>query len=149
LPETALGTDEARRLDIALLPGVMFRAKVVDSLTGQPIAGVRLWNWQHPGIEGRSGEDGIVSIADMLPGSFNFSFDAPDYARWWSDQSTSPWGKRRFLPGRSGGPAWQRNFDPSGRRGSADASPTRAAIRLSAARSVLARSTVSRASITT
>jgi beta-lactamase regulating signal transducer with metallopeptidase domain len=112
LPKSALGIDEARRLDIALLPAVTFRAKVVDSLTGKPIVGLRLWNWQHPGIEGRSGEDGIVTIADMLPGTFNFLFDAPDYARWWSDQSTSPWGRRQIHPGRAGRPGWQRNFDP-------------------------------------
>ena len=35
-------------------PGVTFRAKAVDAITGEPVPGVRLWHWQHPGIEGRS-----------------------------------------------------------------------------------------------
>ena len=60
LPDTSLGADEAKRLDIRLEPGVTFRAKVVDSLTGEPVPGVRLWHWQHPGIEGRSDDDGVV-----------------------------------------------------------------------------------------
>jgi beta-lactamase regulating signal transducer with metallopeptidase domain/protocatechuate 3,4-dioxygenase beta subunit len=111
LKETSLGTDEAKRLDISLSPGVKFRAKVVDSLTGKPVAGVRLWHWQHKGIEGRSESDGMVTIADMLPGPFSFSVEADGYARWWSDQSSSQWGRRQILPGRSGGPGWQRNFD--------------------------------------
>ena len=112
LKETVLGTDEARRLDISLQPGVTFRAKLVDSMTGKLINGVRLWHWQYKGIEGRSNEDGIVTIGDMLPGPFRFSFDAPDYARWWSEQSSSEWGRHQILPGRAGGPGWQRNFDP-------------------------------------
>jgi beta-lactamase regulating signal transducer with metallopeptidase domain len=111
LRDTSVGTDEAKRLDISLSPGVKFRAKVVDSLTGKPVAGVRLWHWQHKGIEGRSESDGMVTIADMLPGPFSFSVEANGYARWWSDQSSSQWGRRQILPGRSGGPGWQRNFD--------------------------------------
>ncbi len=112
LKDTVLGIDEARRLDISLQPGVTFRAKLIDSLTSKPIVGVKLWHWQHKGVEGRSGEDGSVTIADMLPGLFRFSFDAPDDARWWSEQSSSEWGRRQVLPGRAGGPGWQRNFDP-------------------------------------
>ena len=111
LKDTAPGSDEAKRLDISLQPGVKFRAKVVDSLTGNPVAGVRLWHWQHKGIEGTSDKDGIVTIADMMPGPFSFSVEAPGYARWWSEQSTTQWGRRQVLPNRSGGPGWQRNFD--------------------------------------
>ena len=75
-----LGTDEARRLDIPLRPGVTFRAKLTDSLTGKPVAGTRLSHWQYKGVEGRSGRDGIVTIAEMLPGAFSFDVDAPEYA---------------------------------------------------------------------
>ena len=52
-----------------------FRAKVVDAVTGEPVAGVRLWHWQHPGIEGRSDKNGIVTIPDMMPGKFNFQVE--------------------------------------------------------------------------
>jgi beta-lactamase regulating signal transducer with metallopeptidase domain len=97
LKDTALSNDEAKRLDIALMPGVKFRAKLVDSLTGKPVAGVRLWHWQHKGIEGKSDHDGIVTIADMLPGPFNFSVEAAGYARWWSDQCSTQWAHRQIL----------------------------------------------------
>jgi protocatechuate 3,4-dioxygenase beta subunit len=111
LKDTTLGSDEAKQLDISLHPGAKFRAKVVDSLTGKPVVGVRLWHWQHKGIEGHSDNNGIVTIADMLPGPFAFSVAATGYARWWSDQSSTQWGRRQILPGSSGGPGWQRNFD--------------------------------------
>ena len=94
LAGTPLSADEAKRLDIPLERGVVFRARAVDSETGQPVEGVRLWHWQHPGIEGRSGKDGIVTIPDMLPGRFNFQVDATGYTRWWSDRAASPWSRR-------------------------------------------------------
>ena len=40
--------------------GVPSGARLVDSLTGQPVPGVRLWHWQHPGVEGTSGQDGVA-----------------------------------------------------------------------------------------
>jgi hypothetical protein len=111
LKDTALGSDEGKQLDIALQRGVKFRAKTIDSLTGNPVVGVRLWHWQHKGIEGSSDKDGIVTIADMLPGPFGFSVAATGYARWWSEQSSTQWGRPQVLPNGSGGPGWQRNFD--------------------------------------
>ena len=111
LERTTIATDEAKRLDIALGPGVIFRAKTVDSVTGKPVSGVRLWHWQHKDVEGKSGEDGLVTIADMLPGPFSLMVECHDYARWWSEQASSEWARRQILPGRNGGPGWQRNFD--------------------------------------
>lgn len=106
LPGTVLATDEAKHLDIALNPGVAFRARVVDSLTGTPVAGVRLW--QHRGIEARSDDQGMVAIDDMLPGRFDFQVEAAGYARWWSNDAVSEW-NRFQKEERLGG--WQRNFD--------------------------------------
>jgi protocatechuate 3,4-dioxygenase beta subunit len=108
LARTALGADEAKRLDIALKQAVTFRANVVDSLTNDPVPGARLWHWQHPGIEGRSKEDGVVTIPDMLPGPFHFQVEAPDYARWWSEEASTEWSRRKIDETRGG---WQRNFD--------------------------------------
>ncbi len=105
MPNTSIGPDEAKRLDIRLVPGVTFWAKVVDSLTGDRIPNVRLWHWQHPGVEGRPNKDGYVAVRDMFPGRFSFQVDAPGYARWWSDQSASEGGRR--LVTESG---WQSNF---------------------------------------
>lgn len=109
LSGTSLGVDEAKQLDISLAPGVTFRANVVDSLTDDPVSGVRLWDWQHPGVDGRSREDGVVTITDMMPGRFRFQVEAPGYVRWWSEQAAQPWGRQMLDPNRGG---WQRNFDP-------------------------------------
>jgi protocatechuate 3,4-dioxygenase beta subunit len=108
LPKQVLASDEAKRLDIRLEPGVAFRAKVVDSLTHEPVPGVRLWHWQHRGVQGTSGEDGVVSIADMMPGRFAFQVDVPGYARWWSEQAATEWARFQVLNNRG---SWQRNFD--------------------------------------
>ena len=75
---------------------------------GQSGAGVRLWHWQHQGVEGRSEEDGMVTIADMMPGSFQFGVEAPGYARWWSEEASTQWSRRKIDESRGG---WQRNFD--------------------------------------
>ncbi len=107
-PGTAIGADEAKTLDIALTRGVTFRAEVVDSLTGDPVPGVRLWHWQHPGVEGRSKDDGVVEVADMMPGPFQFQVEAVGFARWWSDEATSEWSRYKLDETRGG---WQRNFD--------------------------------------
>ncbi|MGO9920510.1 MAG: carboxypeptidase regulatory-like domain-containing protein [Isosphaeraceae bacterium] len=108
LRNQVLATDEAKRLDIRLDRGVTFRAKVVDSLTHEPVSGVRLWHWQHRGVEGKSGKDGTVTIPDMMPGRFAFDVDAPGYARWWSEQAATEWSRHQILKDRGG---WQRNFD--------------------------------------
>ena len=104
--------DESKTLDIRLTPGVDFRAKVIGSLNGQPVAGVRLWNWQYRGIQGRSSVDGMLQIRDMFPGRFQFDVDAPGYARWWSEQAASEWSRRQILDRDDGRGGSQRNFDP-------------------------------------
>ncbi len=108
LPGTSLQADEAKHLDIRLESGATLRAKVVDSLTGEPVPGVRLWHWQHPGVEGRSGNHGYALVVDMLPGRFNFQIDAPGYTRWWSEEAASEWCRRKLDEAKGG---WQRNFD--------------------------------------
>jgi protocatechuate 3,4-dioxygenase beta subunit len=47
----------------------------------------------------------------MLPGPFSYHVEASGYARWWSEQSSTQWGRLQVLPNRAGGPGWQRNFD--------------------------------------
>ena len=106
LSNTAIEPDEAKRLDIRLVPGVTFWAKVVDTLTGKTVPNVRLWHWQHPGVEGRPNKDGYVAVREMFPGAFRFQVDAPGYVRWWSDQAASLRGRRQVSES-----GWQRNFD--------------------------------------
>jgi protocatechuate 3,4-dioxygenase beta subunit len=104
----SIASNQAKELDIKLAPGVAFRAQVVDSVTGKPVAGVRLWHWQHQGVEGRSDAEGMLVVNGMFPGPFAFQVEAPGIARWWSEQAANEWGRRRFLPDKRG---WQRNFD--------------------------------------
>ena len=109
LPEVELADGEARHLDITLRPGVVFRAKVVDSAGGAPVAGTRLSNWQRPGVEGVSGPDGTLEIRGLPPGEFEFQVESPDFTRWWSEQCADAWS--RFQPESDPGNHWQRNFD--------------------------------------
>lgn len=109
LPERVLGFDEAKALDIRLEPGLIFRATLVDSLSGKPVPGVRLRAvGNDPGIEGRSGPDGGLVIHDMMPGRIEFQVEAPEYGRWWSDDALTV-SNRRTGGGMESG--WRRNFD--------------------------------------
>jgi protocatechuate 3,4-dioxygenase beta subunit len=76
---------QARHLDINLTAGITLSAHVVDSITNQPVAGVRLWSGENPGVEGRSDSSGNLVIPSMVPGIINFNVDAKGYTRWWSD----------------------------------------------------------------
>lgn len=100
--------NEAKPLDIPVFPGLVFRARVIDSQTSQPVAGVRLWDWQRPGVDGRSGADGMLRIEGLQPGSVQLSVESADYARWWSKECVSTW-NRFMIDEQRGG--WQRNFD--------------------------------------
>jgi protocatechuate 3,4-dioxygenase beta subunit len=60
--------------------------------TGKPVPNVRLWHWQHPGIEGRTDDEGLVTISAMPEGEFTFMVEAPDrYILGWSDESPQRW----------------------------------------------------------
>ena len=77
LPKTELGINQAKHLDFSLVPGPAFRAKLVDSVSGEPVPGVRLRAVANqPGIEGQSARDGVLTIADMMPGRFDFQVDS-------------------------------------------------------------------------
>ena len=89
---------QVRQLDLKLTPGITFHAKVVDSITGQPVKGLRFYSWDHKGIEGRSDASGNINIADMMPGRFQFDVEASGYARWWSQQATSEWNHLSIAP---------------------------------------------------
>lgn len=85
----AIEPNQARTLDITLKPAFTFRAKVIDSITGKPAAGVRLFNLRTKDVEGRSDANGLVVIPGMLPGRFEFWVESKDYTRWWSQAQDS------------------------------------------------------------
>ena len=102
LPQALIGDGESKKLDIDLAPGVTFQAIAVDSDSGLPVPNVRLWHWQHKGVEGTSGEDGKIVIDGMAPGNFTFNVESKGYTRWWSQQAAQPHQKkdmREFLKG--------------------------------------------------
>ncbi|WP_442485648.1 carboxypeptidase regulatory-like domain-containing protein [Aeoliella sp. SH292] len=103
--------------NIALQQGLTFRAKILDSESSEPVKDITLWNWRNKGIEGTSGEDGILEIHGMFPGKFEFqvtakgtdryrSWGAGDYVRWWSAQAANEYQRKDTKPGE-----FQRNFD--------------------------------------
>ena len=87
LPKRPILYGIASPLDIQLQDGVTFRARIIDSETGLPVHNVRLWNWEHEGVEGHSDGNGLISIEGMLPGKFEFSVEAEGFSRWWSDEA--------------------------------------------------------------
>jgi BlaR1 peptidase M56/Carboxypeptidase regulatory-like domain len=109
LPKQAIATDEARTLDIPLVPGADFVAKVIDSQNGNPVTGFLIrQDWRNPTIAGASDAEGILRISAMIPGKFSFGMiEADGYARWWSDACLSQWS--RFEKSNRFG--FQRNFD--------------------------------------
>jgi beta-lactamase regulating signal transducer with metallopeptidase domain/protocatechuate 3,4-dioxygenase beta subunit len=102
-PKILIMPNEARRLDIKLESGIEFRAKVVDLITGKPVPKVRLWHWQYPGIEGRTNDEGLVTISSMPNGEFTFMIDPPAaYVQGWSNEIPDRWKKLIADLGRDG-----------------------------------------------
>lgn len=112
-----LAKGQQRTLKIELENGLTFRAKVIDSVTEEPIEGITLWNWRHKGIEGTSGADGLLEIPGMFPGQFEFNVTAKGadrrrewcagkYARWWSPDAINEHQRKSIRPAE-----FQRNFD--------------------------------------
>ena len=98
------------------IAGVTFQATVRDSITGQPVEGIVLWNWQHSDIKGKSDKDGKIIIEGMMPGEFKFQLSAigsdrrqsavaGEYARWWSPQAKKRVAARRNAKGQESA-AW-------------------------------------------
>lgn len=99
--------NEAKQLDIPVLKGITFQARVLDSVTSKPVAGVRLFNYERKELEGRSDAGGNLRIEGIPPGVMRFKVEAKGYTRWWSNACASEWSRWK-IDERTG---WQRNFD--------------------------------------
>ncbi|OWK40442.1 carboxypeptidase regulatory-like domain-containing protein [Fimbriiglobus ruber] len=108
LPATVIGHGQKRTLDLTLMPGVTFRAKVVDSISGKPVAGVKLYDWQRPEVAGLSDDNGEITIGELLPGRASFKVASTTHARWWSDQTITLSERRGPENPKTG---FRRNFD--------------------------------------
>ena len=98
----------AKQQDIPVLPGITFQARIIDSLTSRPVAGVRFSNIARPEIKGLSDAKGDLRIEGLTPGKMEFAVAAKGYARWWSETCVSQWNRWSKDSSRGG---WQRNFD--------------------------------------
>ncbi len=106
---------DQRTLTLRATEGIEFRAQVVDSETGEPVEGIKLFNWQQKGVQGISDERGKIVIKGMTHGEFEFNIGfknwrpsaiAGNYARWWSAQASNGAGQQGFRPKQ-----FQRNID--------------------------------------
>jgi beta-lactamase regulating signal transducer with metallopeptidase domain/uncharacterized GH25 family protein len=105
-PKLTIGPKQAVARDLRLEPGVVFRARLVDSQTGKPVAGVLVKDWRHPGVAATSDAQGNLSIAGLIPGPFEFQVKVKGYARWWSEECAWDSSRRQVKEGEL-----QRNFD--------------------------------------
>lgn len=110
LRDVRINQDEAKRLDIALTTGVVFRAQVLDSMTQKPVTGIAIETaYQHEN-KGQSNTNGLIEIAGLMPGPCDFSVKATGYTRWWSQQCIKE--RERFYVAEGIESAGlQRNFD--------------------------------------
>ncbi len=115
--DVQLDNGQQRKLDLELEKGITFRAKIIDSITGEPVEGIVLWNWRLEGVEGTSNAEGLLEIPGMFPGTFEFNVTAKGsdrrrdsvagkYARWWSPDATREHQRKQIEPA-----VFQRNFD--------------------------------------
>src|SRR5207248_374381 len=71
------------------------------------ISSVRLFSGRQSNrIEGVSNDRGELEMQGLIPGPFAINIDAKGYTCWWSEESSTEWGRRKI-----GADGWQRNFD--------------------------------------
>ncbi len=120
LTDIVVQKDEAKQQDIDLQQGVRFEAKVINSLNGEPFAGLVLWNWRDKDVLGKSDANGKLVIEGMLPGDFEFNVGEGEsqkfgaftgyltrtIGRWWSPEAKFPHQREELTPSE-----FQRNLD--------------------------------------
>ncbi len=110
LKDVSIARNVAKTLDVRLTLAPVFRAKVVDSVSGAPVEGVRLYSWRFKEIEGTSNANGDIEITGLPAGRFEFQVDGEkrEITRWWSDDAVNPWQRLGLDDEKM---KWQRNFD--------------------------------------
>jgi len=76
-------------IDLQLEKGVGFEARLRDSVTGKPVAGVKLAS-QFADVTATSDANGLVALDALPQVQIVFEVKAPGYARWWSRQTSIP-----------------------------------------------------------
>jgi beta-lactamase regulating signal transducer with metallopeptidase domain/thiol-disulfide isomerase/thioredoxin len=113
---------KVKRLDLKLEKGLRLEAKVVDSVTGEPVEGFVLWQWRGDKLFGRSDAEGKIVFEGLVPGEIEFScgggkeidykgikiYQHGPFGRWWSPQAKHAWQRYQIDEPNT---SWQRNFD--------------------------------------
>jgi hypothetical protein len=75
--EQSVADYEGKVVNSTLRQGLTFSAHLVDSVTGGPVSGVRLFEaFRKPDLEGISDAMGKIEVGGMLPGPIHFEVDA-------------------------------------------------------------------------
>ena len=100
-----LQKNEVKTLDLQLNSGVRFIAGVFDAETKEPVVGLSLYHRTNPALCGVSNADGLIEIANALPGDEVFeigngtpatihgyySCPTEPFGKWWSPDAKKPW----------------------------------------------------------
>jgi len=100
-PRVLILSEEARRLDVQLEAGADFRVRVVDGMTGNPVAGATIWAPDYPGSRVETDESGAAMIRALPIGEVTLRIWSRDYQRIWSDAATKRWKDSLRPPGHS------------------------------------------------
>lgn len=97
--------DQGQKLDLQLHSGVLFKAKVLDAHTKEPVSGVVLYHRTEAWMHGKSNAEGDLVIAHCLPGEENLQvgfgdarlthgyieYDTKPFGAWWSPEAMKEW----------------------------------------------------------
>ena len=97
--------DQGQKLDLRLSKGVLFEAKVLDSASKQPVAGLVLYHRTDARFRGVSSAEGIIRIPNCPPGDEEFQvgngtpvlthgyikYPTEPFGSWWSPNAKKPW----------------------------------------------------------
>lgn len=81
-----VSADDTRHVDLQLRTGLTLRARVIDSITSEPISGAKLWSTEKSGVSNTSG---VLEMHGLSAGDKEFYCQKDGYARFWSEDSPS------------------------------------------------------------
>lgn len=83
--DASIAPDETKHLDLQFRVGEVFRARVIDSMTSEPVA--RALFWFGPEGSAYSDTSGVLEIKGLPPGDRELYFKKEGYFRSWSKDS--------------------------------------------------------------
>jgi hypothetical protein len=98
IQQIKLPSRQSVELPSQLNAGVHLKLQALDSLTGQPVAGVKFCQWElapgynfpRPGTERTTDAKGFAEWDHLFPGPMRMHVESADYARWWLTSAGTP-----------------------------------------------------------